>query len=79
MARHWYKLDDHSVTCMVGRGRSAPPISAVAHGFAPSLLSYICDIRLRVDMSHGTDRWSTPPTDQCRGSWLRSVASLLYM
>ena len=25
MARHWYKLDDHSVTYMVGRGLSAPP------------------------------------------------------
>ena len=44
MARHWYKLADHSVTYMVERGRSAPPVSTVAHGFAPSLPSYICDI-----------------------------------
>lgn len=47
----WHSLYDHSVTYMVERGLSAPPISTVAHGFAPSLLSYICDIRLRVDMS----------------------------
>lgn len=44
MARHWYKLADHSVTYMVERGRSAPPVSTVTHGFAPSLPSYICDI-----------------------------------
>ena len=26
MAKHWYNLDDHSVTYMVERGLSAPPI-----------------------------------------------------